>query len=88
MDDLLSSLTDAASRGDWLQVAVMAVVAVAVLVAAGLKVAGKQVPVLDKLIDLAKGLLKLLPKKQVEAKPGDPQGVEAVVKVEAESDKK
>ena len=86
MEDLTQQLNDAVARGDWLQVTALAVVVIGGVVTAGLKVAGKPVPILDKVIDGARGALKLLPKKPaVEPKPGEKQGVEAVVEVKPEA---
>lgn len=83
MDDFLNMLSDAVASQNWLLVVAMSVVFVGGIVSLILKAIGKPVPILDKILDLAKGMLKFTPKKDAPAPaPGSPEGVAAVVKVE------
>ncbi len=83
MDELLNLLSDAVATQNWLVVVPVALILVLGVVSAVLKALKKPVPILDTLIDLAKGGVKLLPKKEA-PKPaeGEAQGVAAVVPVE------
>lgn len=83
MDNLLDLLNGAVSSQDWLQTAAIAVLVALSLTAVVLKALKKPVPLLDTLLDLGKGLLKVLPKKSPPP-PADPakDGLAAVVKFE------
>ena len=85
--DLLATLSEAVARGDWLVVSVAAVVVLTTLVGAGLKMAGRPVPILDTVAGLAGKALKALPRKPAAApSPDEKQGVEAVVEVKKVED--
>lgn len=83
MNELLEMLSVAVQSQSWLIVvaaAVLLLLSVAIVV---LKAINKPVPLLDTLLELGKGLVKVLPKKAPPA-PVDPakDGVAAVVKIE------
>lgn len=80
--DLLATLSEAVARGDWLVVSVAALAVLAGLVGAGLKLAGRPVPLLDTIAAGARKALGMLPKKPAaQPAPDEKQGVEAVVEV-------
>lgn len=80
--DVLTLLNDAVARGDWLTVGVAALAVLAGAAGAGLKLAGRPVPILDTIANGARKALAVLPKKKpVEPAPDEKQGVEAVVEV-------
>ena len=80
--DLMTMLNDAVARGDWLTVGVVTLAVLAGVTGAGLKMAGRPVPILDTVASLAGKALKVLPKKPAAAPgPDEKQGVEAVVEV-------
>lgn len=83
MDELLKLLGDAVQSQSWLVVAVVSVLVLLSLAITVLKLLKKDVPILGTVLDLGKGLVKVLPKKEVPA-PADPSkdGIAAVVKVE------
>lgn len=86
MDEMIQQLSEAVARGDWPQVVGLTVIVLGTLVGAGLKIAGKPVPVLDQVVSLTKAGLKILPKKAPAAPAeGEKQGVEAVVEVKSET---
>lgn len=76
-------LNDALAGQNWMAVAAISAVMVLMLVSIVLKALGKGVPVLDTLVSMGKGLVKVLPKK-APPPPADPakDGVAAVVPVE------
>lgn len=80
---LLDMLSHAVAAQDWLQTAAIAVLVVMSLAAVVLKALKKPVPILDSLLELGKGLVKVLPKKSPPP-PADPakDGLAAVVKFE------
>lgn len=82
MDDFLNLLSDAVVSQNWPLVAAIAVVFILSVVSLVLKALGKNVPLVDKVLDFAKSGLKFIPKKAPPAPaPGEPQGVAAVVPV-------
>lgn len=82
MDELLKVLSDAVATQNWLVVVPVALVLVLGVVSAVLKALKKPVPILDTIIDLARGGIKLLPKKEAPKAPEGGEGVAAVVPVE------
>ena len=82
MEELLKQLSDAVASQNWLTVVVVAVVVLASVASLILKALKKPVPVLDSAVELAKGAVKMLPKKDPPA-PVDPSkdGVSNVVNV-------
>lgn len=88
MDDLMQMLSDAVAGQNWPVVVVLAVLVVLSLVAVVLKMLGKDVPILDKLLDLGKGIVKMLPAKK-EPPPVEPDkdGVSNVVPIRDDSQK-
>ena len=83
MDEFLNMLSDAVASQNWFLVAGIAVVLILGVVRTILKAVGKPFPVLDSVLELAKGALKFIPKKAPPAPaPGEPTGVAAVVPVE------
>lgn len=83
MDELLKLLGDAVQSQSWLVVAAVSVLVLLSLAITVLKMLKKDVPILGTVLDLGKGLVKVLPKKEAPA-PADPSkdGIAAVVKVE------
>jgi len=83
MDELLTLLGDAVQSQSWLVVAVVSVLVLLSLAITVLKLLKKDVPILGTVLDIGKGLVKVLPKKEPPA-PADPSkdGIAAVVKVE------
>ena len=83
MDELLKMLSDAVQSQSWLVVVVVSLLLVLSLVVVVLKAMKKDIPILGTMLDLGKGLVKVLPKKEAPA-PADPSkvGVAAVVPVE------
>lgn len=60
------------------------------LVGVGLKIAGKNVPVIDQLLKMLQVVAKVLPKKQVLPPPSDPAkeaGLAAVIELKPEDKK-
>lgn len=87
MDDFLNMLSDAVVSHNWPLVAGIAVVLILGVVRTILKAVGKPFPVLDSVLELAKGALKFIPRKAPPAPaPGEPTGVAAVVPVEEKKD--
>lgn len=84
MDELLKLLSDAVATQNWLVVVPVALVLVLGVVSAVLKALKKPVPILDTIIDLARGGIKLLPKKEAPKPPEGGDGVASVVPVETE----
>lgn len=87
MDELLKMLSDAVAGQNWVVVVVVSVLVLLSIVALVLKVMGKDVPIIGTLLDLGKGIVKVLPAKKVE--PVDPakEGIAGVVEVKDESKK-
>jgi len=85
MDELMNMLSDAVASQNWLTVVAVAMVILAGGASVVLKALKKPVPILDTLLELAKGGLKLLPKKEA-PKPaeGEASGIAKVVPVEEE----
>lgn len=89
MDELIQQLSDAVARGDWPTVVALTVIVLGSLVGAGLKMAGKPVPILDQVVAGAKAVAKLLPRKPAaQPAPDEKQGIEAVVEVKQAEEKK
>jgi nicotinamide riboside transporter PnuC len=88
MDELIQQLSDAVQSQNWLVVVVASVLAALAIVSIVLKALKKPVPILDTLLELGKGLVKILPAKKAPA-PVDPSkdGVNAVVPVEDQTKK-
>lgn len=83
MDEFLNMLSDAVATQNWFLVVGICVVFVLGVVRMVLKAMGKPFPILDSVLELAKGALKFVPKKAPPAPaPGEPTGVAAVVPVE------
>ena len=83
MNELLEMLSVAVQSQSWLIVVAAAVLLLLSVPIVVLKAINKPVPLLDTLLELGKGLVKVLPKKAPPA-PADPSkdGVAAVVKIE------
>ena len=83
MDDLLNQLGQLVQSQDWLSVAVVSALVLLSLATVVLKALGKNIPILGTILDLGKGVLKVLPKK-APPPPADPSkdGLAAVVKIE------
>ncbi len=83
MNELLDLLNESVQSGSWMVVVGAAVLMAGSIATVVLKAIGKPVPVLDTLLELGKGLVKMLPKK-APPPPADPSkdGVAAVVKIE------
>lgn len=83
MDDLLNQLGQLVQSQDWLSVAVVSALVLLSLAMVVLKALGKNIPILGTILDLGKGVLKVLPKK-APPPPADPDkdGLAAVVKIE------
>lgn len=83
MDDLLNQLGQLVQSQDWLSVALVAALVLLSLAMVVLKALGKNIPILGTILDLGKGVLKVLPKK-APPPPADPSkdGLAAVVKIE------
>lgn len=83
MDDLLNQLGQLVQSQDWLSVAVVSALILVSVAGVVLKALGKSVPILNTVVDLGKGVLKVLPKK-APPPPADPakDGLAAVVKIE------
>lgn len=83
MDDLLNQLSVLVQSQDWLSVALVAALVLLSLAMVVLKALGKNIPILGTIVDLGKGVLKVLPKK-APPPPADPakDGLAAVVKIE------
>jgi len=87
MEDLLKQLSDAVASQNWLTVVVVSAVVLASVVSVVLKALKRPVPLLDSVLNVAKGAVKMLPKKDPPP-PADPakDGVAAVVPVEKSED--
>lgn len=83
MNELLDLLNESVQSGSWMVVVGAAVLMAGSIATVVLKALGKPVPILDTLLELGKGLVKMLPKK-APPPPADPSkdGVAAVVKIE------
>jgi len=89
MEELLQSLSDAVASQSWLTVVVVSLVVLASVASLILKALKKPVPILDSVIDVAKGAVKMLPKKSPPP-PADPSkdGLAAIVPIKkSEEDK-
>lgn len=87
MDEFLNMLSDAVMSQNWFLVVGIAVVLILSVTKSVLKAMGKPFPILDSILELAKGALKFVPKKAPPAPaPGEPTGVAAVVPVEEKKD--
>ena len=87
MDDLLNQLSLLVQSQDWLSVTVVAVLVLLSAAIVVLKALGKIIPILGTILELGKGLLKVLPKK-TPPPPADPakDGLAAVVKIDDKRD--
>lgn len=87
MEELLKLLSDAVASQSWMTVVVISVVVLASVVSVVLKALKRPVPLLDSALSIARGAIKMLPKKDLPP-PADPSkdGVAAVVAVEKSED--
>lgn len=87
MNELLDTLNVAVQTQSWVTVAAAGALVLVSLAALVLKALKRPVPVLDTILSLGMGLLKVLPKK-APPPPADPSkdGVLAVVKIEDSRD--
>jgi len=82
MDEFLNMLSDAVASQNWFLVVGIAVVLVLGVVKTVLKAIGRPFPILDSILELAKGALKFIPRKAPPAPaPGEAEGVASVVPV-------
>lgn len=78
--DLTQLLNEAAQGKDWV---VLVGALLAILIPAVLKILGKQVPIVDQILDFAiKFLIAFRKKPEVPAKPDEKTGLAAVVPIE------
>lgn len=82
MDELLTQLSDAVAAQNWIVVVPVAALVLVSIVSVVLKALGKPVPILDSILNLGKGVVKVLPAKKAPA-PVDPakDGIANVVKI-------
>lgn len=79
----LNALTDALANQDWPTVAALGGITVLTIAIAIMKLLGKDIGPLQKILDLLKVGQKLLPKKVAPAKPEDQPGLAQVVPIRA-----